>query len=66
MSEVKLKMNTPVLLKNSRSEPKLGRYAGAEDRGPGKGGGTWLKVNVADKGKPQVIRYARPAHVEPA
>lgn len=45
---------------------KPARYVGVEDRGPGKGQGTWAKVNYAEKGKPAVIGYARPVYVVPA
>lgn len=45
---------------------ETGRYVGVDDRGPGKGQGTWLKVNFAEKGKPSDVRCVRPANVSPA
>jgi hypothetical protein len=54
----KIKVNAPVTV-NGRPA----RYVGAEDRGPGKGKGTWLKVNYAEKGKPADIRVLRPKNV---
>jgi hypothetical protein len=66
MSTVKLKMNTPVRVTSSRGEPREGRYAGTIDKGPGQGGGTYVQVNFAPKGKPADIRLARPKNVQPA
>lgn len=57
------KINSPV--KDTRNG-KEGRYAGLDDRGPGKGKGLWLKVNFAPKGKPAEIKTIRPAYVAAA
>lgn len=55
---MKIKLNSPVTV-NGRPA----RYAGQEDRGPGKGQGVWVKVNFAEKGKPADLRYVRPKAV---
>lgn len=62
---VKLKQNTPVRVSSSRGEPKDGRFVRTVDKGTGRGGGVWLEVNLAPKGKPADLRTVRPANVAP-
>lgn len=59
MSE--FKKGQPVIFTNARGQEKQGSYTGAQDRGPGKGGGRYLIVNVDGKD-----RMARPSKVRAA
>ena len=47
MSE--FKKGQPVIFTNARGQEKHGSYTGFQDRGPGKGGGRYLIVNVDGK-----------------
>jgi hypothetical protein len=57
----KIKVGAAVTVKG-----QAGRFVGVDDRGPGKGQGTWFKVNFAEKGKPSDVRCVRPAYVATA
>lgn len=64
MAELKLKIGAPVNVRATRTGAiDFGRFAGRVrlDRSPGE----WLKVNLADKGKPAVFKHYRNAQVTP-
>ena len=56
-------MHAPVKVQSSRGPFRRGRFAGTEDKGPGKGGGLYYRVNLAEKGQPADIRTYRPGAV---
>ncbi|KTT33790.1 hypothetical protein SB18R_03110 [Pseudomonas oryzihabitans] len=59
MSE--FKKGQPIIFTNARGQEKHGSYSGLQDRGPGKGGGRYLIVNVDGKdmlARPSKVRAA--------